>query len=68
MRSVQTQGGSGHGGRSQLNETYTHKKRREKKTQPPYQLVPTRFKLKGELENLHELTQESFIIAVVIII
>lgn len=50
------------------NETYTHKKRKEKETQTPYQLMPTRFKLKGDLENLHELKQESFIIALVIII
>lgn len=50
------------------NEMYTHKKRKEKETQTPYQLMPTRFKLKGDLENLHELKQESFIIAIVIII
>ena len=50
------------------NEMYTHKKRKEKETQTPYQLMPTRFKLKGDLENLHELKQESFIIALVIII
>lgn len=50
------------------NETYTHKKRKEKETQTPYQLMPIKFKLKGDLEHLHELKQESSIVAIVIII
>lgn len=47
-------------GSASYNEIYTCKKRAGKGTQPPYQLVPTRTKLEGNLENLHKIKQETF--------
>ena len=54
--------------RASYDEIYTHKNRTKKGSQTPYHLMSTRFKLKGNIENLHKIKQKALLLLLLLLL